>query len=256
MGRDRVADDILYFADRCIICTRCVRFMREVAEDEALIVAQRGHKAYIDTFPGRDLDNPFQGNIVDVCPVGALVHEDFLFKARCWDLDQAAAICPGCSTGCNVTIDTKENQIVRLKPRHNAEVNSYWMCDHGRKHLVMSNRGVRAEVPLIRRTARLVAADWSEALAGWRSTRGVTGAMAASFRPAPSNESLFYLAAARSARDRGRQLPSPDRRGGDASPGFPKLALRADRAPNVTGAELFGFARTDERGTPPGPEPG
>ena len=146
MGRDRISDDILYFADRCVICTRCVRFMRDVAEDDSLIVAQRGDKAYIDTFPGRELDNPFQGNIVDVCPVGALVHEDFVFKARSWDMDATASVCPGCPTGCNVTIDTKENQIVRVKPRHNAAVNSWWMCDYGRKHLVMTNRGVRAEL--------------------------------------------------------------------------------------------------------------
>ena len=75
LGRDRIADDILYFADRCILCTRCVRFMRDVAKDDALIVAQRGHKAYIDTFPGKDLDNAFRGNIVDVCPVGALLRK-------------------------------------------------------------------------------------------------------------------------------------------------------------------------------------
>jgi NADH-quinone oxidoreductase subunit G len=245
-GRDRIADDILYFADRCIICTRCVRFMSEVAGDEALVVAQRGDRNVIDTFPGRDLDHPFQGNIVDVCPVGALVHEDFLFKARFWDLDQAASICPGCSTGCNVTIDVKENQIVRLKPRHNPEVNSYWMCDHGRKHLVMSNRGERADVPLIRRDGRLVAADWSEALA-WVADRllEVTGGDVVVSADA-ANESLFFL---RRLLDRlgigGGSFRVPT--GEEATlAGFPKLALRAERAPNATGAELFGFTRTDE----------
>jgi NADH-quinone oxidoreductase subunit G len=250
-GRDRIADDILYFADRCIICTRCVRFMSEVAGDEALIVAQRGHRSVIDTFPGRDLDHPFQGNIVDICPVGALVHEDFLFKARLWDLDQAASICPGCSTGCNVTIDVKENQIVRLKPRHNPEVNSYWMCDHGRKHLVMSNRGERAEVPLIRRDGRLGAADWSDALA-WVADHllEVTGGDAV-VSPEAANESLFFL---RELLDRlgigGGSFRVPT--GEEATlAGFPKLALRAERAPNAAGAELFGFARTDD----PAPSP-
>jgi NADH-quinone oxidoreductase subunit G len=249
-GRDRIADDILYFADRCIICTRCVRFMSEVAGDEALVVAQRGDRNVIDTFPGRDLDHPFQGNIVDVCPVGALVHEDFLFKARFWDLDQAASICPGCSTGCNVTIDVKENQIVRLKPRHNPEVNSYWMCDHGRKHLVMSNRGERADVPLIRRDGRLVAADWSEALA-WVADRllEVTGGDVVVSADA-ANESLFFL---RRLLDRlgigGGSFRVPT--GEEATlAGFPKLALRAERAPNATGAELFGFTRTDEPALP------
>lgn len=261
MGRDRVADDILYFADRCIICTRCVRFMREVAQDDALIVAQRGHKAYIDTFPGKDLDNPFQGNIVDVCPVGALVHEDFLFKARAWDLDKTPSVCPGCSTGCNVTLDTVENQIVRLKPRYNAEVNSYWMCDYGRKHLVMSNRGPRAEVPLVRRDGRLVPTDWKGGLE-WVAERigelappvgpasEADGAGAAWVSPGACNESLFYF---RRLLDRLGIAGGGFRveRGETAVlPGFPKLQLRSDRAPNATGAEAFGFARAEHPGEP------
>jgi len=248
MGRDRVAEDILYFADRCIICTRCVRFMRDVALDDSLIVAQRGHKAYIDTFPGRDLDNPFQGNIVDVCPVGALVHEDFVFKARAWDLDKTVGICPGCSTGCNVTIDTKENQIVRLKPRHNAEVNSYWMCDYGRKHLVMSNRGVRAEVPLIREGDRLQATDWTTALARVAERVREVGAPGglAIVSPNSSNESLSQLGRLLALLGiEGMELHVPT--GPTAAlPTVPKLALREDRAANVTGARLLGGSRAGE----------
>jgi NADH-quinone oxidoreductase subunit G len=256
MGRDRIAEDILYFADRCIICTRCVRFMRDVADDDALIVAQRGHKAYIDTFPGRELDNPFQGNVVDVCPVGALVHEDFIFKARSWDLDKTPSICPGCSTGCNVTIDTKENQIVRLKPRHNADVNSYWMCDHGRKHLVMSNRGIRAEVPLIRTNGRLAPADWKTAL-GWVTDRlgeldDGTGGLAVVSAGA-SNESLFYLSALARHLGVGRTMYRVAQGETATLPGFPKLELRADRAPNAAGAELLGAERAPEQpGSPSG----
>ena len=252
MGRDRIAEDILYFADRCIICTRCVRFMRDVADDDALIVAQRGHKAYIDTFPGRELDNPFRGNVVDVCPVGALVHEDFIFKARAWDLDKTPSVCPGCSTGCNVTIDTKENQIVRLKPRHNADVNSYWMCDHGRKHLVMSNRGVRAEVPLIRSNGRLAPVDWKTAL-DWVAERlrdpGDEGRKTdglAVVSPGASNESLFYLSAFLDRLGIGRTVYRVAQGETAALPGFPKLELRADRAPNAAGADLLGAKRVQE----------
>jgi NADH-quinone oxidoreductase subunit G len=251
MGRDRIAEDILYFADRCIICTRCVRFMRDVADDDALIVAQRGHKAYIDTFPGAELDNPFQGNIVDVCPVGALVHEDFIFKARAWDLDKTPSICPGCSTGCNVTIDTKENQIVRLKPRHNAAVNSYWMCDYGRKHLVMSNRGVRAEVPLIRTNGRLAPVDWKTALEWVADKLGEIGEQnppdgLAIVSPGASNESLFYLSELVRCLGVGRIVYHVVQGETAALHGFPKLELRADRAPNVTGAELLGAERAQE----------
>ena len=95
LGRDRVAEDILYFGDRCIVCTRCVRFMEDVAGDNALVVAQRGHKAYIDTFPGRDLDHAFRGNIVDVCPVGALVLEEVMVVGRAWVLGGRPAIWGG-----------------------------------------------------------------------------------------------------------------------------------------------------------------
>ncbi len=251
MGRDRIADDILYFADRCIICTRCVRFMREVAEDDALVVAQRGHRAYIDTFPGRELDHPFQGNIVDVCPVGALVHEDFLFKARFWDMDSASSVCPGCSTGCNVSVAAKENQIVRLKPRHNADVNSYWMCDHGRKHLVMANRGIRTEVPLLRdEDGELRPADWKDALRRVAESLAGIEAGRALVTPHACNESLFGLR---------RLLDHLGIEGGEFRvergdtarlAGFPKLELREDRAPNVTGAELFGFRRVGEATAP------
>lgn len=253
LGRDRVAEDILYFADRCIICTRCVRFMRDVAYDDTLIVAQRGHKAYIDTFPGRKLENPFRGNIVDVCPVGALVHEDVLFKARAWDLDKTPSICPGCSTGCNVTLDTIENEIVRLKPRFNAEVNSYWMCDYGRKHLVMSNRGIRIEAPLLRVDGKLVPTDWGRALE-WVAARveevaaeaiAGPGKGVAVVSPEMANESLFYFR---------RLLQRIGISAGDyivpqgetaVLPGFPKLQLRADRAPNASGADALGFRRTE-----------
>jgi len=254
MGRDRIADDILYFADRCIICTRCVRFMREVAQDDSLVVAQRGDRAYIDTFPDEELDNPFQGNIVDVCPVGALVHEDYLFKARAWDMDKTPSVCPGCSNGCNVTLDTKENQIVRTKPRYNGEVNSYWMCDYGRKNMVMGNRGVRTEVPLVRRDGELEPMDWSSALAAVAERlEGLDGASAV-VSPDASNESLHYFRRLLDAVGAPEGTGTFEVEQGEEHtlPGFPKLKLREDRAANATGAELFGFRRVEDR---PGPEP-
>ena len=244
LGRDRVADDILYFGDRCIVCTRCVRFMEDLAGANVLVVAQRGHKAYIDTFPGKDLDHAFRGNIVDVCPVGALVHEDFVFKARAWDMDSAPGICPGCSTGCNIDINVKENQIVRTKPRLNPDVNSYWMCDHGRRHLVMANRGVRAEAPLIRVHGELEPASWNEALT-WIAGRLQAGDGTAVVSGGAANESLFYLRGLLS--DLGIDGGTFRVEQGEeiTLPGFPKLKLRAERAPNVSGAELHGFKRSD-----------
>jgi NADH-quinone oxidoreductase subunit G len=244
LGRDRVADDILYFGDRCMVCTRCVRRMEAIAGDNALVVAQRGHKAYIDTFPGKDLDSAFRGNIVDVCPVGALVHEDFVFKARAWDLDTAPGICPGCSTGCNIDINVKENQVVRTKPRLNPEVNSYWMCDHGRLCLVMANRGVRAEAPMIRAQGELEPAGWLAALT-WVAEQLGDGDGVAVVSAGAANESLFYV---RALLDRlGIQGGTFTVEQGEeaALTGFPKLRLRAERAPNADGAELQGFRRSD-----------
>lgn len=245
LGRDRVATDILYFADRCIVCTRCVRFMEDIAGDNSLVVAQRGHKAYIDTFPGKDLDHAFRGNIVDVCPVGALVHEEFVFKARAWDMDTAPGICSGCSQGCNIDVNVKENQVVRVKPRYNADVNGYWMCDHGRRNLVMSNRGLRADVPLIRRGEDLEPVTWSEAME-WIAAEvsvGMEGVALAT--PFESNENLFALRTLLGWLGiSGGYYRLP--RGEEVSlPGMPQLKLRRERAPNAAGAELFGFTEAD-----------
>jgi NADH-quinone oxidoreductase subunit G len=247
LGRDRIADDILYFADRCIICTRCVRFMDDVAGENSLVVAQRGHKAYIDTFPGKDLDHPFRGNIVDVCPVGALVHEEFVFKARAWDFDTSPGICAGCSQGCNIDVNVKENQVVRVKPRYNADVNGYWMCDEGRRHLVMANRGLRADVPLIRRDGELEPATWAEALE-WVAERWPAGAGGvARVSASESCETLF--AAARLLASLGIEGASFEVPRGDEAElaGFPQLKLREERVPNAAGARLFGFEEAAER---------
>jgi NADH-quinone oxidoreductase subunit G len=245
LGRDRVAEDILYFADRCIVCTRCVRFMEDIAGDNSLVVAQRGHKAYIDTFPGKDLDHAFRGNIVDVCPVGALVHEDFVFKARAWDMDTSPGICAGCSQGCNIDVNVKENQVVRVKPRYNAEVNGYWMCDEGRRHFVMANRGLRADVPMIRRDGELREATWTDAFEFIAATIPTNAGGAAHVSPSASNETLF---AVRQLLDRlgisGGSYVIP--RGEEvALPGMPQLKLRAERAPNGAGASALGFQESD-----------
>jgi NADH-quinone oxidoreductase subunit G len=246
MGRDRIADDILYFADRCIICTRCVRFMDDIAGENSLIVAQRGHRAYIDTFPGKDLDHPFRGNIVDICPVGALVHEDFVFKARAWDMDTAPGICGGCSQGCNIDVNVKENQVVRVKPRYNPDVNGYWMCDEGRRHLVMANRGLRADVPLIRAGAVLEPVTWAEALE-WVAERLPAGrGGVARISASESSESLHALNELLAVL--GIEGGTFAVRRGDTAelPGFPQLKLREERAPNGAGARLLGFRENAE----------
>jgi NADH-quinone oxidoreductase subunit G len=247
LGRDKVTPEIMYFADRCILCTRCVRFMEEIAQEPVLQVMNRGHRGYIDTMTGETFEHPFSMNIVDVCPVGALVNEDVLFKARAWDLDQTASICPGCSQGCNVALGTKENRVLRAKPRANSEVNSYWMCDHGRKVVVNWGAGERLEVPMIREGDRLVSVDWKRALEALAAAlESQPGKAQLIVSPVAPNESLYTIRklAERVGLAGGhfRVATGPEH----ALKGFPRLSLRAERAPNVVGAELLGFKRASD----------
>src|SRR2546429_9097360 len=117
--------NVLLYNDRCIMCTRCVRFTREVSGQSELYVDGRGHREEIDIFPGKPLDNKLSGNVVDLCPVGALLDKDFLFKQRVWLLKQAPSISPADSGGENIYIEYNEGVIYRIKPRFNPEVNGW-----------------------------------------------------------------------------------------------------------------------------------
>src|SRR5712671_4941625 len=124
--------NVLLYNDRCIMCTRCVRFTREVSGQSELYVDGRGHREEIDIFPGKPLDNKLSGNVVDLCPVGALLDKDFLFKQRVWLLKQAPSISPADSGGENIYIEYNEGVIYRIKPRFNPEVNQWWISDDTR----------------------------------------------------------------------------------------------------------------------------
>jgi NADH-quinone oxidoreductase subunit G len=131
--RKDVSDLVQLNQDRCIMCTRCVRFTREITQTGELEVVRRGDHAEIDVFPGHTLDgNPLAGNVVDLCPVGALLDKDFLHKQRVWFLSKHDSICTRCATGCNITAEENKGQLWRFKPRSNPHVNDYWMCDEGR----------------------------------------------------------------------------------------------------------------------------
>ena len=127
-----VSDLIQLNADRCIMCTRCVRFTREITQTGELQVMRRGSHAEIDVFPGQPVDNPLAGNVVDICPVGALLDKDFLHTQRVWFLTKRDSVCTRCSTGCNITAEENRGQLWRFKPRYNPNVNDYWICDEGR----------------------------------------------------------------------------------------------------------------------------
>ena len=118
--------------NRCIHCTRCDRFTREITGTNEFGMFNRGHELTVDTYSDRPMTNQFQGNMADICPVGAITEKEFRFKRRVWKLKKTPSICVGCSTGCNVTIEYDKNEVFRLKPRDNPDVNRWWMCDQGR----------------------------------------------------------------------------------------------------------------------------
>jgi len=235
--------DVVYVANRCILCTRCVRFMDDVAHDPVLNVSERGDRALIGKFEGQDLTHPWAGNVVDLCPVGALLSKDSLNKARAWEMDRTASVCPNCSQGCNMIVETRDNVVVRLRPRPNESVNKYFMCDHGRLNYRWMNRQDRVDVPMVRAGSTLATTDWERATAeAAKLLNGKRAFVLAS--PKLSNEALYFLSqlvkqtngAGGFRVEQGEEAPLPGVKG---------LARRKDLAANVKGAELFGFTRGD-----------
>ena len=130
--RRNLGDTVTLFVDRCVMCSRCVRFCREVSGTSELMVTDRGAHEEIDVFPGFPLENKLSGNVVDLCPVGALGDRDFLYSQRVWFMKGYPQVCAGCSTGCSIDVEQNQDRIYRIKPRTNPQVNQWWMCDEGR----------------------------------------------------------------------------------------------------------------------------
>jgi NADH-quinone oxidoreductase subunit G len=247
-GRDDFGGDVLFYGDRCVMCTRCVRFMNEVEQDERLTVVERGSRSIIDTFFDEGLEGThWHGNVVDVCPVGALVSKDFLHKERAWDLKHTASVCASCSQGCNVYLHSRDDLVQRVKPRENQEVNGWWMCDYGRMDYEWMNLGDRLEAPLVKGDdGTRKAVGWKDALSevlrraeklSDRSVRAVASARA-------GNEDLGALGALVGALGGGETVfRAPRAEEEIVLKGFPKLARRRDLAPNVKGAGLLGMKR-------------
>ena len=163
--------DVLLYATRCIVCTRCIRFSDEVSGSGELGLVHRGSHDEIDIprshegVPLQVLDNKLAGNVVDICPVGALTSKDFLFKSRPWFLEKANSICSGCSVGCNITVEYKTDGVYRLKPRFHEDINQHWMCDDGRLGYHYVNSEERLQLPLKRVEGELTPTHWADALA-------------------------------------------------------------------------------------------
>ncbi len=136
--RTSIGDHILLDQERCILCTRCTRFMDEYAKAPQLVVAGRGDRNVITTFPGEKISSNYEGNLADICPVGALTLEEFRFKSRVWDLTHQDSVCPSCDRGCSIRLETKRNRLLRVRPRENPNVNGHFMCDIGRFGLLES----------------------------------------------------------------------------------------------------------------------
>jgi NADH-quinone oxidoreductase subunit G len=219
--------------ERCILCTRCVRFMNEVAQEPQLAMLGRGSAERIDVFPGSELDSNYAGNTVDICPVGALLNRDFRFRARAWFLSEAPSICTGCSRGCNIFVDFFGEETHRYRPRENDQVNKSWMCDQGRLSYKYVNKE-RILTPQMGRGSDAREATRAEALAfAARKLKAFINRseLAVLASPVASNEDLLAcLAFARDALGaKGVYL------GGRPEGPADQLLMTADKNPNRTG---------------------
>lgn len=162
--RKYLSDKIVYDGERCILCSRCVRFSDEITKDSQLGIFQRGAHSVVDVFPGKTLTSDYQLNMVDICPVGALTSVDFRFKCRAWYLVPTASICTKCARGCSIIADHKGDRIFRYRPRKNPYINSFWMCDEGRLSY-KEIEGNRCTKPLVKNVrGKLSVASWDDAI--------------------------------------------------------------------------------------------
>jgi len=169
--RKSLGDVIVLDQERCILCSRCVRFFEEVPQQAQLTVAGLGSRSTIETFADRPLTGNYQGNIADLCPVGALTLQEFRFQARVWNLTKSASTCGECSRGCSTTVEVlRHGAVKRFRPRHNADINGYWMCDAGRFAFEHVNAAGRIEGALLRGHSGLEAVSTGRALAAIRDT--------------------------------------------------------------------------------------
>ena len=221
--------------ERCILCSRCIRTCDVVAGEHQLEFANRGDHEVLTTAPGAELDNPYSLNTVDVCPVGALTAKDFRFTMRAWVLEATPSVCNGCATGCNIEIHHKHGRAWRLVPRHNPEVNSYWMCDEGRftYHDLREQRLAGAVVDGLPSAWDRAIAAAATKLSALRADPGSIGVVLSALASNEDNFALAKLAAAWGVTHIfvTRRPPVPERADG-------RLRV-ADINPNVRGVETI-----------------
>jgi NADH-quinone oxidoreductase subunit G len=240
----QIGPHVMLDQERCVLCSRCVRFVDEVTHTSELAFYERGDHVELDLAPGKVLDNPYSANVADICPVGALTNRDFRFRARVWYLERTPSVCGACANGCNIEIYHREGQIFRFQPRCNLDVNQYWMCDAGRmSHRTLQGEG-RMTHPLVRGEDEFLRSTWASALG---ATAGRLGDLARSHGPGAvaivvsaeaTNEETYLvrqLGAALDATVAGVAWSPPDA----FHDGF---LVKADKNPNTEGLRRQGLA--------------
>ncbi len=246
--RRLIGPHVIQNQNRCIYCSRCIRFTREISETSALTYKSRGNPTYIDTFDGGPLTDPMSACTADVCPVGALTVREFRFRKRAWKLRSTPSVCPGCSIGCNIFIEHHERIVYRFSPRENPAINATWLCDHGRFLAESLNEQAHLH-PQRRVEGRLVRARWGDALAGLAETVRTARSLRVVASANLSNEELFLA----------RELFVRQRKGEIAVPvwtGEPRRMKNAGREwlvstdahPNSAGARRLGLPIVDREG--------
>jgi NADH-quinone oxidoreductase subunit G len=231
--------NVLFDAERCISCSRCIRFSSEIAQQPVLTFVDRGDHVTIEATPNEGFDNNYSMNVIDICPVGALTSRDFRFKARVWDMSFTDSVCPGCARGCDIRVGVRNNEILRLEPRPNPNVNDYWMCDHGRLTAYPEvNSPDRIEGCHVRENGSMVVVDWQEAIHrtsdALKKYRQEEVLFIGSARvPIEDNYLLAKLARAKFGK---KEIPFVPHFAGEDE----RLLLRADHTPNALGVTLAG----------------
>jgi len=244
-----VGPTVTLFVDRCIMCTRCVRFTREISGTAELMVTSRGAKEEIDVFPGHPLANKLSGNVVDLCPVGALGDKDFLYQQRVWFLKREANVCGGCSAGCSIHTEHNQDAVYRLKPRENPHVNKWWICDDGRygwHHLHDQARILEASRTAASPTHRgngsgtpaTEAVEWADVVVKLRDDLKAAGRLAVAVSPMLTVEEAWMLCAVARSIDPEAFLALgfvPVTGDDESFPGG--FTIRAEKCPNRKGVE-------------------
>ena len=241
-SRRRDLGDVNLFIDRCVMCSRCVRFCANVSGTAELMVTERGAHEEIDVVPGFPLHNELSGNVVDLCPVGALCDKDFMYQQRVWFMRRHRSVCTGCAIGCSIWVEENQDRIYRLKPRENPHVNKWWICNQGRYGYHHVHDEKRLAVPRARQDGQAVERNWNGLPEELKEKLSAAGRLGGLFSPFLSVEEAYLLAKLLRSLDPQAVLamgPVP-RVGEDQK--FPGFVIAAEKAPNRRGVEeILGY---------------